>query len=227
MSSNWEKLELILIGIIVLLLIRVGCNQTSIREYESVNAALQDSLHHTVNKLGQEVASRKVFQSSAAFFQRQLRASDDSAIQRLIAAIDKSTISASQIRTATAGIDSISSVMASGDSCNPVYQGSFRSRWDSISVTASRNRITFGYEVYNEFAIEQSLKSRGWFRQPDLLVSVTNLNPHTRTIDLQSFHVNYPKRRFGIGPAIGVGFGGSLSPAPIIGVVASYSIIQF
>lgn len=230
MNPRWDRIALIAIAIIILLIAKIQCNRNTLDQLYSINAAMGDSLHITTNKLGQEVASRKVFQSSAEFFKRQVRSASDSLVMKLMAEINRSTVSNSHFITSTSSTDSTSKVTtsyASGDSCNPIYRGNYISAWDSVNIRASRDKIVFSYVVYNEFKVEQFLKRRGLFKQPDLTVSVTNLNPNTRTLGLQSFHVPYPNKRFGIGPAAGIGFTGSFQMVPIFGIVATYSIIQF
>ena len=217
----------IILGIVILILLMMrGCDQDSIKSLNSINAALADSLHYTKNKLGQETASRLAIQSDRDFFKRQANAINDPYIKRLAAEIQKATVSLTKVKTETTGSGGGWPEMW-GDSCDETYHGKFVSVWDSIDITAGRKGIKYSYEVYNEFKVEQFLKSRGLFKKKDLTVSVTNLNPNTRTLALQSFHVNYPIKRIGVGPVVGVGINSSFMPEPFVGIGIQYSLIHF
>lgn len=225
-NLNFQWISFALGVILILFLMERGCNETNLRQAQSLLSATQDTLHTVRNKLGQETASRIAFQTSSEYFKRNLKSTTDSMLQKLIKEVTKNTVSATQVKSVTASNGWVWPEMT-GDSCDPVYKGVFVSVWDSVNIAASRKKITFGYEVYNEYRIEQELKSKGWFKPKDLIVKVHNLNPHTRTLALQSFHINYPVHRIGIGPVVGVGINSSFMPVPIVGIGIQYSLIRF
>lgn len=231
MKIDWRAITLISIAVIILLLCREGCNQVTIEDMRGEKAAISDSLTRTRNALHQETSSRTAWQSSAKYYKAQVNQVGDSLMKVLMKAVRGNTVSATQavIKTTRSGGDWVDGAFGfdSKDPCNPVYSKIFVSPWDSVSIAASSKGIRFDYVTYNSFRIEQAIKKNGLFKKPDLTVTMFNENPYTQTLGLQSFHVSYPDRRFGIGPVIGLGWSTSLVPAPIIGIGITYNLLRF
>jgi hypothetical protein len=225
MKINWSALAL---GVILLVLVIYnGCSQSKLNDARNLLAAKDDTIHTLVNRLGQETSSRIAYQTSSDFFIKQLKGSNDSLLISLSKRINKNTVSATDFKTATASQGEWWPDNMSGDSCNPVFHKTFISEWDSIDITADRHRIKYTYEVYNEFKVDQTYKPQGLFKPKQLNISVTNLNPHTKTLALQSFHIPYPVHKIGIGPVMGIGINNSFKPVPFVGIGIQWSLIRF
>ena len=97
----------------------------------------------------------------------------------------------------------------------PVYETVHTDKWQTYSITAGPDSIKLQYVSYNEYSIKTEFVRNGKglkaFFQPKVLqVSITNENPRTQTLGVDSWHVPVKKNtglRLGTGIAIGVGIG--------------------
>lgn len=97
----------------------------------------------------------------------------------------------------------------------PIYETVHTDKWQSYSITAGPDSTILIHTSYNEYSIKTEFVKNGKglkaFFQPKVLqVSITNENPQTQTIGVDSWHVPVKKNtglRLGTGIAIGVGIG--------------------
>jgi hypothetical protein len=95
----------------------------------------------------------------------------------------------------------------------PVYTTTYQDEWRTYAITATQDSITLDYTGINMFDVKQEWQTqakgiKGWFKPKVLQVSITNLNPHTETVGLQSFHATEKKgtwqKGFITGAVIGI-----------------------
>lgn len=175
--------------------------------------ASQDSLHISINKFGEQEAKTKLMTGTISDL-KKLNSSKDSSIQKLLALVDKHTIGATILSTAT------SSTVGSGTISHPKDTVKIKgkdsviyiypeyamkkpriTKWDSVWAKANKDTFLVSYKVYNEFDITQRLerkKVKGkLFKQQIPMVSVINKNPNTITRELKSFALEPPKKSRG------------------------------
>ena len=219
--KNW--LSLVFLFIIFLLTYFLIGALRGLRERDSLLLAQSDSLHTYRTAEWLQVAERRVYATTLD----QLKDINDSLIKEIVKHGTKNTESATVVVTKTSFIGKsktiigFDSVFSSGIRVNnsdttrgvsPVYQTSYCDDWQRYDIYASRDSIQLSYVGINEFIVTQEWRKDGkglkaFFKPKVLEVGVTNKNPYTETIGLQSFHVTQPKARgatvFGIGIAIG------------------------
>lgn len=169
--------------------------------------ASQDSLHKSVNSLGQEETKTRLLTGSIADLQK-LSSSKDSSIQKLLKLVNKKTIGATVLSNTTSGTTSSSTISHGRDTIRgkdsliyvyPEYTlKRDSSRWEDISARANKDSFVVHYKIFNEFDIVQRMEKQKvpgrWFKQDVSMVDVKNLNPKTQTRELKSFALQSPKK---------------------------------
>jgi len=176
--------------------------------------ASQDSLHKFRNSFGQEETKTKLLYGTISDL-KKLDSSKDSSIQKLLALVNKKTISATVLSTATSITVSSSTAIVSKDTVRkdsliyiyPKYKfnkgDTLKNKWEEIYATADKDSFNLHYKIFNEFNIthnryeKQKVKGR-LFKQKIPMVNVVNLNPKTETRELKAFAVEPPKQKKGI-----------------------------
>lgn len=105
---------------------------------------------------------------------------------------------------------------------NPYY-------YSEVHISTIDSSIMY-LETYDTLThVVKRVKEGGLFnRRLYLEINELNSNPFNHVTNLQSYRQPFPKqKRIGIGPLIGVGFGGSsLKPIPFFGIGIQYNIIS-
>ena len=239
--------NIVLLGVCLLFafLYYKGCNGKDDGISQEMYDASQDSLHKTINSLGQEETKTKLLVGSVDDL-KKLSSSKDSSIQRLIKLVNKKTISASVISNTTSNTTSSATISHARDTIRgkgkdsliyiyPEYTKRDSNKWEQIYAKANKDSFTINYKIFNEFAFKQEWekqKVKGkLFKQKVAMAKITNLNPHTETRELKSFVVEPPKqKRLGIGASVGYGlsFGeNKVSLRPSLNFSLNYNIFQF
>jgi len=98
----------------------------------------------------------------------------------------------------------------------PVYETVHTDKWQTYSIIAGPDSTTLEHISYNEYSIKTEFARQGKgfkaFFQPKVLqVSITNENPRTQTLGVDSWHIPVEKNNTGLkvstGILIGVGVG--------------------
>lgn len=214
-----------LFGIIIVLLILLqgSCNKS--KHMNDIYAESTDSLHKTINKLGQEQTTTLTLRGAVSDLSK-LNDSKDSTLRKLKAIVDKKTATATVLTNTTSGTISSPTTFTfissktplakqdSAKSCNPIkiyptYSTHYKSRWDSVSAIATKDSFNIKYEVYNEFDLKTEWKSGKWYRPKDWFkpaiceASVLNKNPNTKTLEFKTFNFEAPKHNRWIDWVIG------------------------
>ena len=186
------------------------------KNFMSLYEVSQDSLHKTVNKLGQETTTTALLYGDVANF-KKLISSKDSTLRKLQAIANKKTISATIINNSTSNTVGTNTTVVGKDTVfidnkiliYPEYSSKFEDKWQKINTIANKDTIITEYVVYNEFTIEQKFVKKHWYSSKTPQISIFNTNPHTRTIDTKSFAIKPNKsnklKNFLIGAAVGAG----------------------
>ena len=69
----------------------------------------------------------------------------------------------------------------------PEYRDSILNKWEDFKISANKESFHLQYKVFNEFEIKQSWQRNGFFKHKTPIAEVTNLNPHTQTIEYKTF----------------------------------------
>jgi hypothetical protein len=205
---------LILIGILW-----KGCQSKD--EVVNLYRASTDSLHQVRNKAGQQVSTISILSGSIKDL-KSIRASDSSSIGKLQKMVDDMTISATYLSTQTgnkfaAATEKIlyvkgDTVVTRRDSIiyknvYPEYPADYSNKWEKFHILAGKDSIHVEYKVFNEFDIKQEWQKPGLFSRKIPVATITNLNPHTETLDMRTFTLQENKgnriRDVGMGAAGG------------------------
>ena len=220
-----------------------GCNGKDDGISQEMYDASQDSLHKTINSLGQEETKTKLLVGSVSDLEK-LSSMKDSSIQRLIKLVNKKTISASVISSTTSNTTSTETISHSRDTLRgkdsliyiyPEYSKRDSNKWEQIYARANKDSFTVNYKIFNEFSFKQEWekqKVKGkFFKQKVAMAKITNLNPHTETRELKSFVVEPPKqKRLGLGASLGYGlslYNQQVTLRPSLNLSVNYNILEF
>jgi hypothetical protein len=225
---------ILLSGIVVVLcvLLQRSCSKNEEAEnFQDMYNASMDTLHKTRNELGQEKTTTSLLLGTVGNLQA-LNSSKDSTLRKLQKLVDKKTISATVLTTstgntvssATTSTQSRDTIRSTKDSLiyiYPQYNTEFKNRWENFNITANKDTFLVKYKVYNEYEFKQEFMKQGKglkkvFSASVPMVSVTNLNPNTETLELKSFAVK-PKKHSRLKTFL---IGG------VAGAVATYIIIK-
>lgn len=199
---------LLVVIIVLTLFLQKSCN--SVKQLSSIYAEASDSLHKTVNKLGQEQTTTLALIGSVSDL-KKLNSSKDSAIKKLQQIVDKNTYNATVLASKTTSSSTSATVIYSKPLINnqtvrhdtiidsvlvyPTYKTITKSRWDSVSAVANKDSFNINYTVYNEFDLKTEWQSQGLFKPKKCVASVLNNNPKTKTLEFKTFEFEAPKHR--------------------------------
>lgn len=192
----------LLIIVLFALLLLSTCDNIRLRhksnEKDIDYTAVQDTLHQTRNKLGQQETVTLSLQSDVKTAKEALKYVRDSAGVRLRENINNRTQAAISANTETHSKGSNKTTVKNGDTVYkhdtvliyPTYTTSFNNRWESGFITANKDSIAHDIKIRNEFdfKIEEG-KWHFFKKQDETTVTMRNLNPFTETRELKSFVV--------------------------------------
>lgn len=208
-------------AIIALVAINIKtCGEKS--DLEKLTFSQSDTIQSYINNNGQQVSTIAIMQGTVADF-KKLNANKDSTIAHMQKLIDKHTISATVHGTVTGNSISSGSTITKYDTVHkndsikvfPHYATKFKNKWENFDVTATKDSISIKYKLYNEFDYVVRYNKQKWYKARVPEITVTNLNPHTETVELKNFSVKPPKNQ-----KLLVFLGGAIvGSASIIGIV--------
>lgn len=186
---------LLSVALAVLLLFHVeGCNKRI--EQESINKSLSDTLHKTINKLGQELAYKKLILGTFAQL-KSINTDKDSLLKQLKNSVDKNTLSSTELVNTTVTHTSTKTIVLEGTKeihhdtvfVYPIYKAAWHTKWTSGNVYASKDSVQARDTTINEFELKTEYKRDHFYTGRYPVVSVLNKNPNTKTLDVASFHL--------------------------------------
>lgn len=216
MQNVTKYITPLLIGIIIALcvLLQNACNKST--QLSEMVSAANDTLHNTINKLGQEQTTTADLRGSVSDL-KSLNSSKDSTIKKLQQIVDKNTSSATVLFSKTSSSSTTATVVTKINTVTvivdrpvirhdtvfqidtvykyPTYRTITKSRWDSISAVANKDSFKIDYTVYNEFDLKTEWQSQGIFKPKKCIASVLNNNPKTKTLEFKTFEFEAPKHR--------------------------------
>lgn len=200
---------LLVIVFLALLLLRTCNKKDHLKNFEDMYNASQDTLHTTRDVLGRETASKAILYGDVDNLKKINK--------ELAAQVNKNTISATIIRSSTGGVFTSTTTITRYDTVfkqdtlivlYPEYHTRYENQWENFDITATKDTFLVNYKVFNKFSIKQEWKRDGLFKPKKPIISVFNENPHTSSIDIQSFVLkeNKPKKWaiFGTGVLAGL-----------------------
>lgn len=188
-------------AIIALVAINIKtCGKVS--DIEKINFSKDDTLRIERNKYGQQESSIAIMQGTVADF-KKLNAKKDSTLAHMQKLIDRHTISATVHGTVTGNTINSGTTIIKYDTIKikdsvaiyPVYVSGFKNKWEDFDITASVDSIKVDYKLFNQFDYIVRYNKPKWYKARAAEITVTNLNPHTETIELKNFSVKPPKNQ--------------------------------
>ncbi len=226
---NKMKREFIYILIIVVLasLFFRECSKVNSLKSESEQntKALNDSLKYTKNKLGQEVASKLLFQGDKNTLQKIIDSKESENSQLKIALRDwKKIASAVKVETETK-IDTV--YIPFKDSIPYEFTRTFEKvdTWYSIFGTVTHKGISIDNIFIPNTQTIISGKKKVSFLKTEYRFEVTNSNPYIKTKTADIYNFTEPNKRFGISTIVGYGFSNK-GLTPFVGVGLTYTFIK-
>ena len=204
MSSRSISLVLgLIIGVMIIFQYR-SCQKT--RSSENILRAQNDELKTYRNKLGQQVAERKVFDADYASM-KQLINSKDSLVRELAKMVNKNTLAAT-IFTGKTSTSNVSKTETSSKADTIVkedtvfvyaeYKTSVANEWEEYTISANKDSISLQHTTFNKFSIEQKYVNDGFLKPKAIDFKITNYNPNTITVDARSYLLHPKKEGRGI-----------------------------
>lgn len=174
----------------------------NVSDIQKLNFAKDDTLRTERNKYGQQESTIAIMQGTVADF-KKLNAKKDSTLAHLQKLVDKHTISATVHGTVTGNTINSGTTITKYDTIKikdsitiyPVYVSGFQNKWENFDITASVDSIKIDYKLFNEFDYVVRYNKEKWYKARVPEITVTNLNPHTQTIELKNFSVKPPKNQ--------------------------------
>lgn len=190
-------------------------------------SGLEDNITTYRNHLNQEVAEKNVIISSNRSQLLEIRelTGTNLRLQKLVK--DQKQIIAGMSSDHTTTIkyvtDTVKIIGAKGEL--PIYQSEFADKWKTGSVTMGPDSLSLDLKVFNKFDWSFH-REKYWFRPDTLKIQLISLNPHTQTDDMSAFSLADQKKRFSLGPSIGLGLGAGLGLQFQVGISFQYSLLQ-
>ena len=173
-----------------------------LQDVRSINDAAFDTIKTIKNEKGQYVSSIAILNGTVAEFKR-LNAGKDSTIAHMQKIVDSHTISATVHGTFTGNTVNSGTTVTGYDTITkndtvylyPSYKTQFKNKWEDFDITATLDSFNIKYKVFNEFDYVVRYNRKKWYQSRVPEITVTNLNPHTQTIELKNFTVKPPKNQ--------------------------------
>lgn len=177
------------------------------KQHRDYVEAIQDTLRTERNQYGQEVARRRTVEADLETL-RSDTARFDSTLKDLMAKLDRKTREATYWKGVTAGRLAGGTTSVPGETLRindtvylyPKYRSHLVDKWGDFKIEARRDTTLLDYRITNEWFAEQQTIRTGFLGLGKSYgeVKLTNLNPHTRSTDLQTFRVATPPQRRGL-----------------------------
>lgn len=223
MSKDTNRAIIIVLSavlVILLFVLKWSCGKIKdSQDFETMYNASMDSLHKQRDELGREKTTTALLYGDIKSL-KALNSSKDSTLKKLQEIVNKRTISATIFSTSTGNTVSTGTTSVTGrdtvwkDSLiyiYPEYATAFKNRWEDFNIKANKDTFLLKYKIFNEYEFTQEWKRQGIFKPRTPVVTVTNQNPNTETIELKSFTVKPDKRsrwkNIALGAVAGFGAG--------------------
>lgn len=234
-----DKYHLIFIGAIVALIVLLSrsCQDRKYTEKEQLNliAALQDSVHHFKDKDSINTARIAVIETEKVSTFLKLKSIDSSviALQDLVQSYKKQLShggSATNVGTVTHIDTTITPTIVLTDTVRkdsfvyiyPTYLDTIKDKWMVYTSESKRLSHSFKLTLHNDYSIVIGTEKGKVF------ADIKTYNPHTIVDNVRTYQVSRPPpKNWGIGPAVGYGWGTNAKQTIFVGVVISYHLVKF
>jgi len=231
-----ESLNRKIILILILLLLLAGSgmyilNERVLDQKEQVAAhvAVNSELERRVNKKGEETVSRQpVIISSEKDFKRLDVSYNKELVelQRLVKEL-KGKVEHAAIIASTTRLERIVPTHRDTVDAIVIYTGHYEDKWVTWDGRADPDSFRVNFLISNVYEYGFAYENR-LFKKPVHKVSVKNLNPHTRTDEVNAVDINGRTDRFSLGPSVSYGINPLRwreDPRIIIGLGVQYKLI--
>jgi len=197
------------VTIIVILCFFLDSCESQKNEIENLYKASNDTLLTFQNKEKEWVAKKNVLEASN-YKMGVLYANSEkklTELNRMLQKENKRLISATHIQTKTETVvvvktDTVIHVVDK----NPTYTASDSTEWYSFKAKVNDKEFELRHTSFNKFDITTQYERDKWYKSKHPVIEVVNLNPSTRTLDIQSFQIKADKSvrkwKWGVGGAI-------------------------
>lgn len=218
--------------VIIILVIALLKSFNSQKELLNLNDSLNSELITEKNEKGQEIAKRKILETSEKKLFLKIKSKDSSIIrlQEIVEDYKGRLYSATLVKNSTKingkGVTEL--IVEEKQTISfPTYRTSFSDKWYDITIEAGKDSIKWNSQIRNEFEITIGEESNGWFKKRTKNISILNLNPYTETTELRNYSISTkPKRlNFSLVGAYGLGLGDGQIQS-FIGFGVSYTIFS-
>ena len=173
-----------------------GCKNK--KNQSDIHEVLSDSLHKTINKLGQEIATKKLLYATVSQLKSMRLDEKDSLLKIIKNTTNSSTISSTALVEKTIYDDKIKTIVEKGTKeikgdtvyMYPIYRASWDSKWRKGNIYASKDSVECRDTIINQLSINTEYIRDHFWTSKYPVVSVLNSNPHTKTIDLANFTID-------------------------------------
>lgn len=225
---NNNLLKNALIVILAVLLIAIFTSKVNDSKYhDELEASLLDSLKITHNKLGQEVAYKRVINAKYSDLKRLAR-SNNKEIKELASIVDRKTQSATIIRNHVEFIHvgKVDTIYIDSLTGMPVYNKIYSDKWIDYKIVAGSDSILLSLKVRNEYQYKYQWIRKNIFHKYVLNFESKSLNPYSHTDEIISYSAKEKASRFGIGFCLGYGITNK-GISPFVGIGITKNIIKF
>lgn len=110
----------------------------------------------------------------------------------------------------------------------PKYYANLSNKWINGNILASKDTVLTDLLIRNSYSVIIGEEKKGFLKKRKPFVQVINKNPYTETESLRTYEVHkIYKKRFGVGPYIGVGVNSNLTVGLSTGLSLQYNFIRF
>jgi len=232
---------LLLIGFLVLLTLYLRKSKQA-NEYNDNNKTLADSLHTSLDRNNEQIATIRSFSVLKASDLSQIVTKDSTInlLKHFVDSLQKAktrVVTATVVKTVTVESGSSKTRILNKpvnllDSVKnritywPVYFSQWNEKWSYGSITATKDSITRNIHIHNEYETSVNYTRKNIFSPWIPTVMIKNINPYSTTTDLRSVLVSPKATRWGIGASlIGTYINGGIKP--VFGVGINYNLFTF
>ena len=139
--------------------------------------------------------------------------------------------SASVIKTET-NIDAaaVTKVTQKTPEDSPVYTSHIKDSWYDIKTVATEEKTSVSLSTFHSMSLVVGSEGQGFLKKKKTFAIASDANPYSNIKDMKIYNVTEDKKKFVVGPYVGIGVGGSQGVVRTgwqIGLGLTYKIFEF
>jgi len=216
-QSNTGKYAQVILIIALLLMSYLYIKERDTRiEQETLVEATMDTLEVWRGKNGESIAKIQVLETSnkKAFLNLQTKDSSILELQELVRINKKlfndAKAAAAIIKTVTV-IDTTTVTVVTLDTISntPIYTANVKNKWYEAKTVATKDSTSIKLSTLHNLNLVIGSEWQGLFKKRKTVAIVQDDNPYSEIKDMRVYNVTQKKRRFVIGPYVGMGLTGA------------------